>query len=1067
MHMTDIREQLQATLGTAYRLERELGGGGMSRVFLADEARLRRKVVVKVLSPELFEGISAERFEREIQLAASLQQANIVPVLSAGDAGGMPYYTMPFVDGESLRARLARGPLSIPEAISVLRDVARALAYAHDRGIVHRDIKPDNVLLSRGTAVVTDFGIAKAVAASQTRTGGPTLTATGVAIGTPAYMAPEQAAGDPTIDHRADIYAFGCMAYEVLTGKAPFDGRAPHRVLSAHLTETAPPVSDLRPDAPPDLTSLVSRCLAKDAQARPQSADELLGTIESMSTGDVTRAAAPAMVFARPGMLGKALAAYAVAFVVVAVLARIAISGIGLPDWVFPGALIVMALGLPMILLTAYTQYLARRAIMQSPTLTPGGTAMSAPQGTMATIALKASPHVSWRRAGIGGVVALGIFVLMVGAFMALRAFGIGPAGSLFARGTLNARDLLIVTDFRVRGADSSLGPVVSEAVRTELGQSRVLSIMNPSSVSATLQRMQRPPATPLDLALARDVAQREGAKAVVDGDITSLGAGFIVSLRLVSADSGSELASFHGTANGPADLLPTLDKLTRDLRGRIGESLKSVRADPPLEQVTTSSLEALRKYAEGRRANNLEADVAGSIRLLEQAIALDTSFAMAYRSLGLVYGNAMYAPEKSDSAFAKAYRYRDRLTERERYLATADYFGGPGHDRARQIAAMEEYVAHYPHDYAILNNLGQAYDSRRAFASAESSYRRSIAENASALIPYTTLLTNLLQQGRVAEADSVRTVFYARFPDAPMKPALLGFTLLARDRIDSATAVFRAAAGSAQSTIPRVRLTDGLAQLLFERGEITEASRLRAQVRAMDSARGADASPLDAAIDEANTDSWFYDQPARAAKHLDSALAAVQLRSLSVSKRRYFQLAQAYALADRPDRAKAMLAAFDADVKDTTLRGAMEPQRHWALSEIAIAEHRPRDAADEIRKADMLPDGPADDCARCTYAALARAFDLAGMTDSAIVTFERYLATPYWLRYIMRADGFHLAGTYKRLGELYEAKGEREKAVSNYLKFVALWKNADPELQPKVAEVRRRLARLSDAEPR
>ena len=162
----NLRDELQHTLGSAYTLERELGGGGMSRVFVADEARLRRKVVVKVLSPEMAEGISAERFEREIQLAASLQQANIVPVLNAGDAAGMPYYTMPFVEGESLRARLASGKLSIPETVSILRDVARALAYAHERGIVHRDIKPDNVLLSRGTAVVTDFGIAKALAAA-------------------------------------------------------------------------------------------------------------------------------------------------------------------------------------------------------------------------------------------------------------------------------------------------------------------------------------------------------------------------------------------------------------------------------------------------------------------------------------------------------------------------------------------------------------------------------------------------------------------------------------------------------------------------------------------------------------------------------------------------------------------------------------------------------------------------------------------------------------------------------------------------------------------------------------
>jgi len=163
----ELRAQLQRTLGDAYSLERELGGGGMSRVFEAQDLRLKRKVAIKVLSPELAQGISVSRFEREIQTVAALQQANIVPVLSAGDTDGLPFYTMPFVDGESLRARLARGPLAVTEVIGVLRDVSKALAYAHRQGVVHSDIKPDNVLLSEGTAVVTDFGIAKAIAASQ------------------------------------------------------------------------------------------------------------------------------------------------------------------------------------------------------------------------------------------------------------------------------------------------------------------------------------------------------------------------------------------------------------------------------------------------------------------------------------------------------------------------------------------------------------------------------------------------------------------------------------------------------------------------------------------------------------------------------------------------------------------------------------------------------------------------------------------------------------------------------------------------------------------------------------
>ncbi len=281
-----LQDQLARTLGTAYTIERELGGGGMSRVYVAEETRLKRKVVVKVLSPELAAGVSAERFEREIQLAAALQQANIVPVLSTGDTDGLPYYTMPFVDGLSLRDRLSRnGAMPVAEVISVLRDVARALGYAHEHGIVHRDIKPENILLSGDAAVVTDFGIAKALSASRTKAPEGTLTQVGTSIGTPAYMAPEQAAGDPNVDHRADLYALGCVAYEMLSGAPPFHDRLVHQIFAAHMTEAPAPIAGKRTDVPRALASVVMRCLEKDANRRPQSAREVIASLDSATSG--------------------------------------------------------------------------------------------------------------------------------------------------------------------------------------------------------------------------------------------------------------------------------------------------------------------------------------------------------------------------------------------------------------------------------------------------------------------------------------------------------------------------------------------------------------------------------------------------------------------------------------------------------------------------------------------------------------------------------------------------------------------------------------------------------------
>jgi serine/threonine-protein kinase len=272
-----LRDQLQESLGTAYSIERELGGGGMSRVFLARDEALGRDIVIKVLPRELAAEMSAERFTREIKLAAALQHPHVLPVLSAGVSNGLPYYTMPFVRGESLRVAMDKKSLSPEEAMSVLSDVARALRYAHGEGVVHRDIKPENILLSSGSAVVVDFGIAKALSASRTEAPGGTLTLVGTSIGTPAYMSPEQAAADPNIDHRADIYAWGVMAYELLAGAHPFAGSTtPQQYLKAHLAETPSPLRKTAPTISGGVGDIVMRALEKDPDKRPQSADEVL-----------------------------------------------------------------------------------------------------------------------------------------------------------------------------------------------------------------------------------------------------------------------------------------------------------------------------------------------------------------------------------------------------------------------------------------------------------------------------------------------------------------------------------------------------------------------------------------------------------------------------------------------------------------------------------------------------------------------------------------------------------------------------------------------------------------------
>jgi hypothetical protein len=321
----DITE-LAAALADRYRLERQAGAGGMATVYLAEDLRHGRAVALKVLRSDLGRSLGAERFHREIRLAASLQHPHIVPLYDSGEAAGLLYYVMPYVEGQSLRHRLLReGELPVSDAVRVLRDVADALAAAHRHGIVHRDLKPENVMLSGRHALVTDFGVAKAVSEA---TGDQAFTTVGVAVGTPAYMAPEQATGEPNVDARADVYAFGVLAYELLTGRPPFTDASPHQLLAAHVTQAADPVTRYRPAVPPALEALVMRCLEKRPSDRWQNADELILHLEAVLTpsGGLTPTAM-APTTARPPrtrLSRRTLTAAGLAAAVIAVLGVLA-----------------------------------------------------------------------------------------------------------------------------------------------------------------------------------------------------------------------------------------------------------------------------------------------------------------------------------------------------------------------------------------------------------------------------------------------------------------------------------------------------------------------------------------------------------------------------------------------------------------------------------------------------------------------------------------------------------------------------------------------------------------------
>ncbi len=1052
----DFRTQLQVALKADYTIERELGGGGMSRVFVATEHKLGRRVVIKVLSTELAATLSTSRFEREIQLAASLQQANIVPVLTAGLVEGTPYYTMPYIEGESLRARLARGPLSEHETLSILRDVARALLYAHQRGIVHRDIKPDNVLLSGEAAVVTDFGIAKAISAARALgdSNATSVTQVGTAIGTPAYMAPEQAAGDPDTDHRADIYAFGCLAFELLTGAPPFHGLAPHKLMVAHMAEPAPMASSRVSQVNPTLDLLVARCLDKSPDERPQTAREVLRALESAASS-ASRESLPAGLSGRHWSLPAALGIWGAAFGATWVLAKAAVVGIGLPDGTVPVALGAAALGLPAVLLTWYVQHSARRALFNTPTLTPGGSVVHSTVGTMA---LRAVPYVSWKRtwgAGAisGGVVAVGVAVVMI-----LRAFGMGPAASLLNAGTIGKDSRVLVAQFASTATDTSLGSIVAQAMRTSLGQSQAIQLVPASDVAAGLRRMQLPMSTVLEEKTVRELALREGVPLVVSGQVATVGNGFMITANLVRADSGTVLVTLQEGANGAGDLLDAIDKVARGMRSRIGESLRSLARTPPLAQVTTSSLAALRAYSRGVEAGDMVGDWEKGRMNIAAAVKEDSTFAQAWRKLAVYQSNAGALPSVVFASTAAAYRFRERLPDIERADVEAYYIMALGQRQGANYYAAHPELSQNNRVIALYD-LGE-YAAAESLALSEIAKTEALGQRPIAQIQINLLISQMFQ-GKLNEAKRTADVVHRDYPGSSGAEQVDFWiaSLLGQDSLDATIALVGTAnRGRTRAIAARVR-----ANVAAGRGQLRRAALLSQVAAAVEDTTKFNFDPVGWAAINVALQSALLGTEVAGVRVLDSLAESIS-KTDSWHDRPDLRLAAAYAQLGRPDKANALINTFE---QTATREERLVRWGDWqaARGEVALAENRTSEAVVAFRQASYSDSGEVDLAWHGgTELRLARAFDKAGEADSAIAHFER-VSSPGMRFGVAQYTAVALPSAPRRLGELYEAKGDLANAIKNYEAFVKLWKNADAELQPQVAEIRTRITRLQTAE--
>jgi serine/threonine protein kinase/tetratricopeptide (TPR) repeat protein len=980
-----------------YRVVREIARGGMGAVYLAERAdgQYEQRAALKLIKRGMDTDLLLQRFRAERQILASLDHPNIARLLDGGTTDdGRPYFVMEYIEGEPVDAYADARRLSIPQRLELFLHVCSAVAYAHRHLVVHRDIKPANILVTAdGVPKLLDFGIAKVFDPEADE---PTSSVTGFRLLTPEYASPEQVEGRHATA-ASDVYSLGVVLYELLTG------RSPYRVTSRDPLEVAAAVRTTDPERP------------STAVSRNENAAE-----------GVPR---------RPGLEWD----------------RATATATGTTD----GLRRRLRGDLDTIVLMALRKEPARRY--------PSVEQLAEDvQRHLDGLPVRARPDSSGYRAAkflrrnraavIAAAVAGLPALLLVAAFVVYRVrTGRSNEPSLMTAGLLAPRDRILVADFADRAGEPALAAAMSDAFQVDIAQSPLVRVLSPRQARSTLVRMERSPDLALDDSLAREVAMREGVKAFVTGTVSKVAGRYTISARLVSAEKGELLIALRETVADSNDVIRAAGRLSSRLRERMGESLRSVRATPPLEQVTTASLGALRAYSTGIRAI-IAGDRERGLRSLDSAVALDTGFASAYRVMGITYGD-MIERGRETAALEHAIANQARLPYYERYHLIASHAYNVLGDYQAAIDAYHRILERYPDDVRALNNLSFVHSSRREYAVQESLEVRAIAADSSIPSIQTALAVARANRGDFVGARRALDRVEARFPG--FLNARLSEIYLAAAQQDWDAAEQQARARLAAHPADSLDALDGLetlAGIVMTQGRLGEAERHSRAVLTLGAKLGSPGRYLSSALRLAYLDLGYRSAPARALTGVETALARFPLDSIEVGDRPYDELARFFAAAGRPARARALIG--EAERTSLARLHGLRPDRRWTVGAIALAEGRPSDAVVALRQA-----AETHECAICVLPALARAYEAAGQPDSAMVIYERYVTTPWEWRF--ETDAIELGWALKRAGEQYERRGENAKAAEAYSRLVRLWRRADEELQPVVTAAKGRLERL------